>query len=476
MRIKLMFRYFTYIFLFSIALANSGVLKAETDINNFEGVWLGSMQIPDGPILRMGVEIFRKADGQWGGNIASLDQNHRYIPVSKVSFDGHWLTVQIDAAPVFIKVATSDSKEHLKGDFHEGAQAFPIELHRVDALPDITRPQTPGENVPYTIEEITYQNLEDDIWLSATLTRPEDAQVHPAVILIAGSGPAHRDAYHSGHRPFKLLADVLTRQGFVVLRADKRGVHKSTGDYKSATQKNFSHDIQAAIKFLKSHKQVDENKVNLLGHSEGSLIAAMAASNEQVNAIVSMAGPGMTVLDTILLQDQTEPAAKGATKSETDILLGFSQRFYNTVLSASNETQRKKNLQSLYDGLTGNEATVVNKWNNRSGTLNVDFAARNSFSDMLTGNPAKYWQTISIPVLVLNGSKDSQVPATENVSGIINALKKGNNKKFEKRIFPNLNHMFQAATTGATDEYSQIDETLNPSVIDAIGTWLQSNN
>lgn len=471
-----MFKYLVHILTLAVVLTTSNLANAQTQINDIEGAWLGAMQIPDGPKLRIGVEIFKKADGKWGGNVASLDQNQRYILVSNVGFEKGKLTVQIADAPVYIKVDLDNSGNNFKGGFHEGASVFPIELARVEVLPEVERPQTPSKNVPYIIEEVSYKNSHDNTWISATVTRPKEDKRYPAVILVAGSGPAHRDEYNSGHRPFKLLADSLTRQGFVVLRADKRGVYKSSGNFRTATQADFAQDISTAIHFLQSRQDVDANKINLIGHSEGSLIAAMAASKEQVNAIVSMAGPGMSVLDTILLQDQTEPAAKGATKVETDILLGFSQRFYDTVLTASNESQRKQKLQALYDELTGNEAEVVNKWNNRSGTLNVDFASRDSFSDMLKGNPAKYWQKISVPVLLLNGSIDAQVPAKENVSGILLALKHGHNENVDKKIFSNVNHMFQKAITGATDEYIEIEETLNPEVIETISEWLKSKS
>jgi len=469
-----MLKYFIHVLTLTIALTTLNYAHAQTKINYLEGAWLGAMQIPDGPKLRIGLEIYKKANGKWGGNVASLDQNNRYISVSDVKFEKRMLTVQIADAPVSIKVKLDDSGDRFKGSFHEGSALFPIELKRVHALPEIERPQAPDDDVPYIREEVSYKSSHDNTWLSATLTRPKDDKKHPAVMLIAGSGPAHRDEYIAGHRPFKLLADVLTRQGFVVLRADKRGVYKSSGSYKTATQKDFAKDTEAAVLFLKSHKQVNANQINLIGHSEGSLIAAMTASKVQVNAIVSMAGPGMSVHDILLLQDQTEPAAKGATKTETDVLLGFSQRFYNIVLTTSSESLRKQKLQTLYDGLTGQEAKIVNKWNNRSGTLNVDFASRNSFSEMLKGNPAKYWQTVSVPVLILNGSIDSQVPAAENVSGIILALKQGNNQNFDEKIFSNVNHMFQKAVTGATDEYIKIEETINPEVIKTISTWLKS--
>jgi pimeloyl-ACP methyl ester carboxylesterase len=469
-----MFKYFVHVLAFTLMMTNS--VNAQTSIHDLQGAWLGEMQITDGPKLKIGVEIFKKADGQWGGNIASLDQNQRYIPVSEVKFKVDTLTVQMAGAPVSIQVKIEPGSNKLIGKFNEGSSAFPIELKRVTSLPEIQRPQTPSKTVPYLIKEVSYKNPLDGTWLSATVTSPQDDKKHPAVVLIAGSGPAHRDTYFSGHRPFMVLADTLTRQGFVVLRADKRGVNKSTGDYKSATQDDFAQDIIAAIQFLRLQQQVDVTKINLVGHSEGSLIAAMVGKTEKVNSIISMAGPGMTVLETILLQDQTEPAAKGATEAETDVLLGFSQRFYQIVLNNDNEEQRKQKLQVLYDGLSGDEEKIVNQWNNRRGTLNVDFAARDSFSDMLKGDPVKHWRNISVPVLVLNGTKDSQVPAKENVKGIMVALSLANNNQVDKKIFMDLNHRFQKADTGATTEYAEINESINPKVLNTIGNWLKNKN
>ncbi len=61
----------------------------------------------------------------------------------------------------------------------------------------------------------------------------------PAVLMIAGSGPQNRDETVDGHKLFLVIADRLTREGFAVLRYDKRGVGSSTGSYARATQKDL---------------------------------------------------------------------------------------------------------------------------------------------------------------------------------------------------------------------------------------------
>ena len=199
----------------------------------------------------------------------------------------------------------------------------------------------------------------------------------------------------------------------------------------------------------------------------------VGASEKAVSAIVSMAGPGMSVLDTLLLQDQTEPASKGATKADTQVLLAFSTKFYETVLDTADPAERRKRLQALYDALSGQDASVVNKWNDRSGTLDVDYASSDSFFQLLQDDPATSWRKVSVPVLVLQGDKDSQVSARESVAAILKALEHDPDP-VRSKLFPGLNHRFQTAETGSTDEYGKIDESISPLVLSAVDRWLDT--
>ncbi len=454
-------------------LTFSHLAAAQTQMKDAQGAWLGVMEIPGGPTLRVGVEVFKRANGEWGANVASLDQMSRYM-TSDVTLDDNILTVQLREAPISITGKISSDGNTIDAQFSQGEARWSLPLTRVATLPETDRAQTPVNITAYNEEEVRYINPHDQTWLAATLTSPKDNGRHPAVMLIAGSGPNQRDSFHHGHRPFKVLADYLTRQGYVVMRADKRGVFKSAGQFKEGDVENFAHDTQAAIQFLKAHRRVDPNNIFLIGHSEGSFVAAITATIEKVQGIISMAGPGMSTLDILLLQDQTEPAAKGATKSDTDILLDFSQKFYQTVLDNTDEEKRKQELQALYDNLTGKNAEIVNKFAGQQGTLNVELAASNSFYLWLQLNPLDYWAKLDIPVLLLNGDKDSQVPAKENIGGLAHALSK-DKAKYDQYIFPGLNHMFQQAENGATDEYASIEETLNPEVLTTIAAWLEQN-
>lgn len=457
------------------ATALSCSALAQTQIENVEGAWLGAMAIPNGPTLTIGIEVFQKADGAWGGNVASLDQGVRYMPVSAVTVESDTFTLTLAGAPISVVGDVSQDQQSIDADFNQGNSTFKLMLNKVAALPEIDRPQFPTNTQGYLDQEVNYHNQRDNVWLSGTLTLPAGNEKHPAIMLIAGSGPNQRDSYFGGHRPFAVMADYLTRQGYIVLRSDKRGVYKSSGSFQAATLADLVRDTEAAVTFLKAHPRVDANNIILIGHSEGSLVSVMTAAEQSIQGLVSLAGPGMSVLDILLLQDQTEPAAKGATKAETDILLGFSQRFYQMILNTPSGEARKQKALALYDRLEGVEADVVSRWvNTNSGTLSIGAAQSDALYELLQQNPLPYWQAFTGEALVLNGSKDSQVPAQPNIDGILAAVTP-QRARVESDILDGLNHMFQTAETGANDEYASIDETISPEVLARIGRWLKAN-
>jgi fermentation-respiration switch protein FrsA (DUF1100 family) len=81
-------------------------------------------------------------------------------------------------------------------------------------------------------------------------------------------------------------------------------------------------------------------------------------------------------------------------------------------------------------------------------------------------------QQVRCPVLALVGEKDVQVAPKENLAGIEKALKAGGHKDYTLRELPGLNHLFQKCKTGAVSEYGQIEETMNPAVLEEIASWI----
>ena len=112
----------------------------------------------------------------------------------------------------------------ITGTWMQGGMSLPLIVKRTMKPPVLSRPQTPVPPYPYREEDVSYESLAPGIRLTGTLTIPPGNGPFPAIILISGSGPQDRDETIFGHKPFLVLADDLTRRGFVVLRVDDRGV------------------------------------------------------------------------------------------------------------------------------------------------------------------------------------------------------------------------------------------------------------
>ena len=84
------------------------------------------------------------------------------------------------------------------------------------------------------------------------------------------------------HKPFAVIADALTRDGFVVLRVDDRGIGSSTGNFSASTTADFINDVNTSFDYLKTRRNVnDKLAIGLLGHSEGGFIAPVVASTKK---------------------------------------------------------------------------------------------------------------------------------------------------------------------------------------------------
>jgi fermentation-respiration switch protein FrsA (DUF1100 family) len=94
------------------------------------------------------------------------------------------------------------------------------------------------------------------------------------------------------------------------------------------------------------------------------------------------------------------------------------------------------------------------------------------FRFFLTYDPVPTLRKVTCPVLAVNGEKDLQVPADENLAAIEKALREGGNDDVTIVRLDGLNHLFQTAETGAPSEYATIEETFSPAALKVIGDWI----
>jgi pimeloyl-ACP methyl ester carboxylesterase len=432
-----------------------------------QGRWLGEMKVPDGPTLHLGAELFTRADGSHWASVSSPDQRVYDIPVKSIKESDTVLELDL----VFAGMKLTWVGDHFDGEWLQGPVPLPLTMHRVDEFPAIIRPQTPKAPFPY--KDITLAIASSDgVTLGATLSIPNGQTNPKVVILVHGSGPGTRDEELAGHRPFAVLADYLARRGVAVLRYDKRGVSRSTGDYENHTLPQLVDDLNAVVKAMEARKQFTQ--IGLIGLSEGPQIAAEVAiqNPEAVDFVVSLAGTGLPGIEMLMLQDRVWAKDHGANSAEADQLMVYVRGYYEAILNDADVQPRIKALEALYEGLSPADKALVSKYKMNEGTLSLPWAAKPFLRASLLSNPQVAWRGVRCSVLALNGTLDHQVPAKENLAGIVTALRAGGNSKVESAELPSLNHLFQTAKTGAEDEYGEIDETLAPIVLQRIAQFV----
>lgn len=426
--------------------------------SDIDGTWMGTL---NAGALQLRI-VFKIANTSAGlsAQVQSPDQSPAWIPATAVKRDGSSLRIEMKGLAASYTGKIAADLNSMDGTFTQMGNSIPLALKRVKEQSELERPrpQNPVKPYPYREEDVTYLDKTGGDTLAATLTIPPGNGPFPAVLLIAGSGPHDRDESLMGHQPFLVLADYLTRHGIVVLRADKRGIGKSTGKYATATSADFADDAQAGVDYLKTRAEVDARRIGLIGHSEGGIIAPMVAARDRdVAFVVMMAGTGLPGDQIIEAQQRLIEEGSGAPKEVVEKDAAEEKQLIALVEKPQDGAALDKQLRALLPG---------------KPQAQIEFAESPWFRNFLTYDPATALRQLKCPVLVLNGEKDLQVPPALNLPAIRKALNEGGNRHYEIDELPGLNHLFQPAKTGLPTEYSQIEITIAPVVLDKIATWI----
>jgi pimeloyl-ACP methyl ester carboxylesterase len=454
----------------------SKVAAAPPIPKELEGFWEGKLKVTAGIELRLVLRVEKGKEGRLKAALASPDQGANNIPISTIELKGDELT--FESKVVGAKYVGKKMKDGagFEGRFTQGALKLPLALKKTDKLSVASRPQTPRPPFPYRSEDVTYENKAGGVKMAGTLTLPRGQGPFPAILLITGSGPQDRDESILGHKPFLVLADALTRRGIAVLRVDDRGVGGSTGSGTSSTTQDFAGDALAGVAFLKGRKEIDPVKIGLLGHSEGGLIAPLAAAqSKDVAFIILMAGTGLPGIDILKAQGELIARAEGASESELKYDRETQQRLIDIFLQEKDEKAARAKLTAALKEMRANMPESAKKGLDESGALSegmIDAFNNAWFRSFLAYDPRPTLRKVRCPVLAVNGEKDLQVPSKENLAEIEKALKAGGNAAVKTIEFKGLNHLFQPSKTGSPSEYAKIETTIAPDVLKAIGDWI----
>lgn len=300
----------------------------------------------------------------------------------------------------------------------------------------------------FTAEEVTIPVASYS--LAGTLLVPKSGTHHPAAVMITGSGLQTRDQRIAlpgleQYAPFRQIAERLAANGIAVLRVDDRGIGGSTGreTLENATTTSLAEDTRAQVAWLRGRKEIDPQRIVVIGHSEGASIAAMiGASDPKLAAVVMMAGVA-------------KRGAEVSIEQQEDML-----RSDTTMTEATRQAMREQQKEAVKSVLAGGDipGQKANAW----------------IREYFTYDPLPTARKVKQPLLILQGERDRQVDQS-HAQILATAVRDAGNKDVTVKVFPTLNHLFLPSTTGSFNEYSHLASTKVPDdVLVTLTDWVKA--
>ena len=426
-------------------------LFGQTPVKGLEGSWQGTLEA-GGTKLRLALTVAKSEAGVYTGKFDSLDQGAT-LPLDTITVNADAVRLEIKSMSIVYEAVLNKEGAELAGTFTQSGQSFPLTFRRGEqaaasaqaaaseqaaAVMPPKRDYSAPADAPYTAENVVVKTPAGHT-LAGTLTLPKGAsRAKPvgAIVTVTGSGAQDRDEAIGlpGFQPFRQIADSLGRRGIAVLRMDDRGTGESGGTFKGSTSADFAEDARAGLDYLRTRPEIRSDRLGVLGHSEGAIIAPMVAEKEpKLRAIVLLAGI----------------AQAGRTALHFQIKNGYER---DTKLTPEKRAELISAIPARIDGMG-----AADPW----------------MKFFLTHDPAATMRRVKTPVLILTGSRDQQAVPAE-VALMEAAFKAGGNKDVTARVLPDLNHLFVHDTDGFPGNYGKLPApvTVQTEVLNLIADWL----
>jgi uncharacterized protein len=313
-------------------------------------------------------------------------------------------------------------------------------------------------------EEVQFRQGEN--LLAGTLFRPQTRGPHPAVALVLGSGAQNRDYGGVG----TAVGIHFARHGFMCLAWDKPGVGKSTGDYNAQTFRDRAEEVLAAVRWLRSRADVLPNRVGIWGHSQGGMVAPLAAAlSNEVAFIIEVAGWQGPAWQQDPVRVEAELRADGFDEADVRRAKAFAQMRMDLIRGTGTFEELDRLQQPV----------KILPW--FASVHQCDrilfYAARRTIEQ----DTEPFWEKVRCPVLVIFGDKDTSSGPPDNLLAVIRrGLSKAGNQDVTVKIFPNADHSLCKTTTGGRKEALERTKTRNkedgpdfvPGYLDTMTTWL----
>ncbi len=426
-----------------------GTLIAQ-NLPEIEGEWRGAISL-DGQELDIKLTFMNTYD-EIDGSIDIPQQNAFNLPVEVTLIQSDSLQFEFQTgtgAAVFSAALSSLSPENIHGTFSQSNVSFPFSLQRSNGGVAASDSRLDQKVIDIDLEERKIQG---------SLVTPPSPENSSLIIMISGSGANPRNSPVAGFEVFKELAVLLSDGGFYSFRFDDPGVGGSTGNV-DATLQELASDVEEIISYFREHEAYSFDDFILLGHSQGGIIASIAAQNQELAGLILMASPSFPGDRIINQQIREISKAEGIPDEIVEENLAFQETLYEVVRTNGDweaiETDLENRLREQINQLPERQQEALgdmDQFIKSQINRQLEGAKSRWFKSFIETNPLTKLEKTDAPVLAIFGEKDSQVLAEPNSNEL------PDESRISTIIIPNANHLFQKAETGMTGEYPMLDK------------------
>ncbi|MEX2456380.1 MAG: alpha/beta fold hydrolase [Balneolaceae bacterium] len=422
-----------------IAQENSGI----------EGEWNGFINI-NGQELTISLTFMNTYD-ELDGSIDIPQQNAFNLPVEVTLSQPDSLEFEFQTgtgSAVFNASLNNPSPDSINGMFTQSGMTFPFSLQR--------NGNTASTDSRLNQQEITIE-LEDQ-QIQGSLVTPPLPKSSSLIIMISGSGASPRNSPVAGFEVFKELAVLLSDGGYHSFRFDDPAVGGSTGNA-DATLQDLAADVEEIITYFRENEEHLFDEIILLGHSQGGIIASLAAQNNDLSGLILMASPSFTGEQIINQQIRKISDVEGIPEEIVEENLEFQEKIYEVVKTNGDweeiEADLENRLREQINQLPERQQEALgdmNEFIESQIDRQLGSAKSRWFKSFLETDPLAALNQTDEPILAIFGGKDSQVLSEPNEAAL------PEDSRITKVILPDANHLFQKAETGMTGEYPMLDK------------------
>lgn len=452
-----------YYLIFALLLLTSPAQAQQ--YTEVEGVWSGDINIYGNDLS---IQItFSYSDNELDGTLDIPQQQAFNLPIEVTRAEGEEINFQFEtgAGPAIFYGIWSATDQSIIGEFEQSDERFPFQL---------IKQSRSGLNTPDQTEiDLIIPTREGEI--GGTLLLQDDPS--PLIILLTGSGSQDRDETIVGFGVFNVLSRELYENGYSSFRYDDRGVGSSTGNV-DATLEELAEDLVDIVSYLQLEHGDQFTDLIYLGHSQGGLVASIAAAETDPDAIFFMATPFISADKLINLQIIKLSEAQDIPEDIMNINLEYQEQIYNVVRTGSSWQPVEESLRErLLEQINQLPEAQILALGEMDGFIQsqiqrqLSAAKSDWFKSLIEIEPLDVFKELKMPVLAIFGEKDMQVSPEGNLEEAIK-LRNEPAVRLDYRVIPEANHLFQKANSGLPSEYGILERSFADGFIDTIVEWL----